>query len=86
MRSFIEMAKKGRCGDERRRSKDDPIHDGDLAQVCADAIEGKTGDMMQVGRRSSRGRTEIGEPRLRRRRKARRASVDSAWLLVPHRS
>jgi len=43
-------------------AKTNPIHDGDLAQVCADAIEGKTGALMQVGRRSSRAARSASSP------------------------
>ena len=41
-------------------AKTNPIHDGDLAQVCADAIEGKTGDI-DAGGPEVLTRRQIGE-------------------------
>ena len=59
--SFIEMAKKGPLPEMRGgAAKTNPIHDRDLAQVCADAIEGKTDDI-DAGGPEVLTRRQIGE-------------------------
>ncbi len=59
--SFIEMARKGPLPEMNGgAAKTNPIHDGDLAQVCADAIEDKTGDI-DAGGPEVLTRRKIGE-------------------------
>ena len=59
--SFIEMAKKGPLPEmSGGAAKTNPIHDRDLAQVCADAIEGKTDDI-DAGGPEVLTRRQIGE-------------------------
>lgn len=59
--SFIEMARKGPLPEiNGGAAKTNPIHNGDLAQVCTDAIEDKTGDI-DAGGPEVLTRRQIGE-------------------------
>jgi uncharacterized protein YbjT (DUF2867 family) len=79
--SFIEMAKKGPLPEMNGgAAKTNPIHDGDLAQVCADAIEGKTGDI-DAGGPEVLTRRQIGELAFAAAGKPPRFRQTPPWLI-----